>query len=220
MGHLVADIGCCRPGMVDTWAPLWGSCRSEGGEKRMGQMHSEGILTLWKVKWLEMIWLFSLRFSRLVSGGSSWLYLPWKGFSLIKKSCSHTQPFRRNIGGVWRKAYVFKFNRTFSWIPLYKWNVSLYQHHKEIMGILKGLQVTVIHTSEKPAISIHEQAGCQWKGKIFMKRPFSTTGSCILTHFIWKVSTFFIISILYTWQGHIIHKFYKSVHSWTKSISI
>lgn len=58
--------------------------------------------------------------------------------------------FRRNIGGVWRKAYVFKFNKTFTWIPPYKWNVSLNQHHKEIMGILKGLQVTVMHPSEKP----------------------------------------------------------------------
>lgn len=36
------------PGMVDTWTPLWGSCWSEGGERRMVQMHSEDILTLWK----------------------------------------------------------------------------------------------------------------------------------------------------------------------------
>lgn len=58
--------------------------------------------------------------------------------------------FEGNIGGFWRKAYVFKFNKKLTWIPLYKLNVSLYQHHKEIMGILKGFQVTVTHPSEKP----------------------------------------------------------------------
>ncbi len=46
MGHLVANIGCCWLDMVHTWAPLWGSCWS--GERRMFQMHSKGILTLWK----------------------------------------------------------------------------------------------------------------------------------------------------------------------------
>ncbi len=41
---------------------------------------------------------------------------------------SHMLAFGRNIGSVWRKAYVFRFNKMFTCIPLYKWNVSLYQH--------------------------------------------------------------------------------------------
>lgn len=43
-----------------------------------------------KVKWLETIWLFSLKLSRLVGGGSSWLYLPSNGFGPMQKSYTVT----------------------------------------------------------------------------------------------------------------------------------
>lgn len=72
------------------------------------------------------------------------------GFGHMKKSYIVTdKPLKGNTGGVWRKADVFKFNKTLTRIPLYKCNVSLLQHHKKIMGILKGFQVTVTHPSGK-----------------------------------------------------------------------
>lgn len=89
-----------------------------------------------KVKLLEMMPLFSFTFSRPTSGAHHDHICPrMLLFPRRSHAQSHTEAFRRNIGGVWTKADVFKFNKT--WILLYKWSVSLYQHRKRIMGILR-----------------------------------------------------------------------------------
>lgn len=83
-------------------------------------MHSEDILTLWKSQMIGNDLVVFIQIQQAEQGFIMTVFT-LNGFSPMKKSFTVTQAFVKTyIGGVWRKAYVFKFNKTFTWIPLYE----------------------------------------------------------------------------------------------------